>query len=98
MKRLFWIDLEMTGLDENTDHILEVAVIITDMDLNPIEEFHRIVYQPPSALEAMDDWCKKTHGDSGLTAAVATGTPIATVENELVELVKRHFSARDRVA
>lgn len=97
MKRLFWIDLEMTGLDENVDHILEVAVVITDLDFKSVEEYHRIVYQPTEVLEKMNDWCKKTHGESGLTAAIPQGTPLATVEKELIELIHRHYTSQERV-
>lgn len=89
---MFWVDLEMTGLDENTDKILEVAVIITDLNLQPLETYHRIVYQPQEVLDNMNDWCKMTHGKSGLTAAVPKGTPLATVEKELIELAERHFT------
>ena len=96
-KPLFWVDLEMTGLDENVDTILEVAVVITDIDFKPLEEYHRVVFQPAEVLENMNDWCKKTHGESGLTAAVATGMPLATVEKELMDLVGRHFGGKDRV-
>ena len=97
MKNLLWIDLEMTGLDENVDSILEVAIIITDLDFKPRETYHRIVFQPPEVLEKMNDWCKKTHGESGLTLAVANGTPLATVEKEILELLSRHFSSKDRI-
>lgn len=97
MKRFFWVDLEMSGLDDVTDKILEIAVVITDLDLKPLETYHRIVFQPPVVLETMNDWCKKTHGESGLTALVATGTPLETCEKELTELVGRHFPASERV-
>jgi oligoribonuclease len=97
MRNLFWIDLEMTGLDENVDQILEVAVIVTDLEFNIREEFHRVVFQPPEVLEKMNDWCKKTHGESGLTKAVPTGTPLVQVEKELIELASRHFSNKERI-
>ena len=97
MKRFFWIDLQMTGLDDVVDQILEVAVVVTDVDFKALEEYHRIVYQPPAVLEAMNDWCKKTHGESGLTAAVATGTPIAQVEAEMLKLIEKYYKADDRV-
>ena len=97
MKRFFWIDLEMTGLDDKTDSILEVAAVVTDVNLSTLEEYHRVVFQPTEVLEKMNDWCKKTHGDSGLTAAVPHGTPLATVEKELMELAARHFSPKDRI-
>lgn len=96
-KALFWVDLEMTGLDEIRDSILEVAVIITDLDLKPLEEYHRIIFQPPEVLQNMNDWCKKTHGESGLTAAVPNGIPLATAEKELIELANRHFSSQERI-
>lgn len=96
-KTLLWVDLEMTGLDEQTDSILELAAVITDFQLKPLEEFHRVVYQPDEVLKNMNDWCKKTHGESGLTAAVPKGTPLATVEKELLEILGRHFSTSDRI-
>jgi oligoribonuclease len=98
MKKPFlWIDLEMTGLDEKTDSILEVAAVITDVELKPLEEYHRVVYQTPEVLAGMNDWCKKTHGESGLTAAVPSGTPLDQVEKELLALLDRHYSAQDRI-
>lgn len=97
MKYLCWVDLEMTGLDENRDQILEVAVVVTDLDFNTQEELHRIVYQPQEVLENMNDWCKKTHGESGLTAAVPNGVPLEKVEAQTLELLKRYFGEKERV-
>lgn len=96
-KRLFWIDLEMTGLNDATDSILEVAIVVTDLDFKTLEEFHRIVYQPPEALAKMDSWCKKTHGESGLSAAVAHGIPLSTVETEILQLIQRHYGTEEKV-
>jgi oligoribonuclease len=96
-KPLLWIDLEMTGLDEKTDSILELAAVITTMDLKPLEELHRVVYQPDEVLKNMNDWCKKTHGESGLTAAVPKGTPLAQVEKDVVAMLGRHFATSDRI-
>jgi oligoribonuclease len=90
-KKLFWLDLEMTGLDEKTCHILEAAAVITDLDLSPLEEFQRVVRQPQAILDTMDEWCVKTHGASGLTAEVPNGTPLAEVEAALADLGRRHF-------
>ena len=87
----------MTGLDDIKDCILEVAIAITDTDFKILEEFHRVVKQPKEVLENMNDWCKKTHGDSGLTALVPTGTPLAQVEKEILELIGKHYGAKDRV-
>lgn len=96
-KNLLWMDLEMTGLDDQTDQILEVAAVVTDIELQAKEEFHRIVFQPKEVLDGMNDWCKKTHGASGLTAACATGTPLTQVESELLDFIKRHFRSNERI-
>ncbi|OFZ19993.1 MAG: hypothetical protein A2X94_11560 [Bdellovibrionales bacterium GWB1_55_8] len=96
-KPLFWIDLEMTGLDDQADSILEIAVVITDIDFKPLEEYHRIVFQPPEVVAGMNAWCKKTHGESGLTAAIPGGTPLAQVEDEVLALMDRHYSAKDQI-
>lgn len=101
MSKMFWIDLEMTGLDEKTCRIIEVAVIVTDLHLNELETYHRVVQQPHAALDAMDEWCTKTHGATGLTAKVLQGPPVsfpeAQVESELLELIERHFPADERI-
>lgn len=71
--RLIWIDLEMTGLDPDSDHIIELATIVTDFDLNVLAEGPVIaVYQPPENLAKMDDWNVRTHTQSGLVERVKT--------------------------
>lgn len=68
---LVWMDLEMTGLNPDTDRILEIATLVTDKDLNIIAEGpNLIVHQSDEVLEAMDEWCTTHHGASGLTARV----------------------------
>ena len=68
---LIWIDLEMSGLDPDVCHILEIATLITDKDLNILAEGPSIVvHQPDSVLDAMDEWCTTHHGESGLTDKV----------------------------
>ncbi|MCH8531281.1 MAG: oligoribonuclease [Saccharospirillum sp.] len=68
---LVWMDLEMTGLNPDTDRILEIATLVTDKDLNIIAEGpNLIVHQSDEVLEAMDEWCTTHHGASGLTAKV----------------------------
>jgi oligoribonuclease len=87
----------MTGLNDSVDQILEVAAVITDLDFNPVEELHRVVYQSPQVLQNMNDWCKKTHGESGLTAEIPKGTPLEKVEAEILELINRNFAPQDRI-
>ena len=60
---LVWIDLEMTGLDPVNDRILEIATIVTDGQLNILEEGPVIaVHQGDEVLDAMNEWCVNTHG------------------------------------
>ncbi|MCF6764890.1 oligoribonuclease [Thiotrichales bacterium 19S3-7] len=74
-RRWVWIDLEMTGLNPQRDRIIEIATIVTDTNLNTIAEGPVIaISQPQSLLDQMDDWCTKTHGDSGLTKRVQQST------------------------
>ena len=68
---LIWIDLEMTGLNPDTDVIIEMATIVTDADLNILAEGPVLaIHQPESALLAMDEWNTNQHGKSGLTQRV----------------------------
>ena len=68
---LAWIDLEMTGLDPDSDRIIEIATIVTDRDLNVLAEGPVIaVHQDEQALARMDAWNVRTHGASGLTERV----------------------------
>ncbi|MCM0605373.1 MAG: oligoribonuclease [Xanthomonadaceae bacterium] len=97
MKNFLWLDLEMTGLDEKTHHILELGAVITDVEFKPLSQFHKIVYQPAEVLGLMDDWCVKTHGGSGLTEAVKTGTPLPQVEKELCDFLKPYFKSDQRI-
>jgi oligoribonuclease len=67
-QNLVWIDMEMTGLDPESCVVLEIASIVTDKDLNILAQGPVIaVHQSDEILAAMDEWCTKTHGESGLT-------------------------------
>ncbi|MET0986695.1 MAG: oligoribonuclease [Steroidobacteraceae bacterium] len=73
--RLIWIDLEMTGLKTDSDHIIEIATVVTDKDLKTLAEGPVLaIHQPPQVLEAMDDWNRKQHASSGLAARVRSST------------------------
>jgi len=68
---LIWIDLEMTGLDTASDHIIEIATIVTDRDLNEVAEGPVLaIHQPDTVMQAMDKWNTRQHGNSGLTERV----------------------------
>ena len=68
---LIWLDMEMTGLNPDGDRIIEVAVVITDSQLEKVAESPvLVIHQAPAILEAMDDWNKSTHARSGLVEKV----------------------------
>ncbi|KTC66494.1 oligoribonuclease [Legionella adelaidensis] len=70
-QNLIWIDLEMTGLNPDTDRIIEIATIITDAHLNILEEGPvYAVYQEEALLNKMDEWNTKQHNQSGLVKRV----------------------------
>ncbi|OQX39217.1 MAG: oligoribonuclease [Oceanospirillales bacterium LUC14_002_19_P2] len=93
---LVWIDLEMTGLNPDTDRILEFATIITDGELNELAVGPVIaVHQPDSVLNAMDDWCIKTHGQTGLTDRVRKSTiSEQEAEKQTLDFIRQYVDPR----
>ncbi len=74
-KNLVWLDLEMTGLDSDTDSILEIATIVTDSQLNELATGPVFAIDHNEAtLQTMDEWNTTHHGDSGLWARVLKST------------------------
>jgi len=88
-----WLDLEMTGLDPQTDHILEAAIIVTTPDFGEVlAEWESAVFQPPEVLANMNEWCQKTHAQSGLTARVPHGIPPHALDEKLAAIVEQYWS------
>jgi oligoribonuclease len=87
---LIWIDLEMTGLNPDTDLIIEIATVITDKDLNMLAQGPVIaVHQSDAALAAMDEWNQTHHGQSGLIERVKASTiNAAEAERLTIEFLK----------
>jgi len=88
---LVWIDCEMTGLDSSKDRILEIAVIITDGDLKPVDEgIEYVIKTDEDVLDSMGDWCRRQHGESGLTDACLK-SPHAqdVVRREVLNYIKK---------
>jgi oligoribonuclease len=89
---LVWVDMEMTGLDPDTDRIIEVAAVVTDANLNILAQGPVFaIHQPDEILDRMDAWNKGTHGRSGLIDRVKASTITeADAEAALVDFL-RHF-------
>lgn len=98
-QKFLWLDLEMSGLDVESCRILECAAIVTDHKWQELATFETIVFQPDSVLDAMDAWCTKTHGESGLTAAVRNGVPEAEAEQNFLRFIEKEigFSETDKI-
>lgn len=93
---LVWMDLEMSGLDPDHCTILEIATIITDAELRIIAEGpDLVIHHDDAVLDAMDEWCTKHHGASGLTAAVKASTiSLADAEAQTLAFVAEHCAPR----
>ena len=93
---LIWVDMEMTGLVPEQDMIIEVALVVTDAQLNTIAEAPvLVVHQSDEILDGMDSWNKGTHGKSGLIGKVKASTLThADVEAQMVAFLQQHISAR----
>lgn len=93
--RLVWVDMEMSGLQPETDRILEIAMIVTDGDLNIVAEGPvLVVHQEDAVLDRMDAWNKGTHGKSGLIDKVKASTLTEVeVEAECLAFLKQHVKS-----
>ena len=92
---LVWLDMEMTGLDPDNDRIIEVAVVVTDPDLNILAEGPVFaIHQSDATLDKMDAWNKGTHGRSGLIDRVKASTvDEAQAEAQLIAFLKQWVPA-----
>ncbi|MBX3193553.1 MAG: oligoribonuclease [Microbacteriaceae bacterium] len=85
------MDCEMTGLDLSIDELIEVAVVITDYDLVPVDDGFQVVIKPDrTALENMSDFVRAMHSESGLLAELDAGKSLAEAEYEVLEYVLSH--------
>ena len=92
---LVWIDMEMTGLIPESDRIIEIAVLVTDSQLNLVAEGPvLVVRQPDEVLGAMDSWNRSVHAKSGLVEKVKASTlDEAAAERQAIEFLARHVPA-----
>ena len=95
LNRLCWLDMEMSGLIPDSDRVLELALLVTDSDLNHLSEGRVIVvHQPNEVLDAMDGWNKSVHGKSGLVERVrASDLDEARAETLAIEFLTQYVSA-----
>lgn len=93
---LAWLDMEMTGLDPDRDRIIEMAIVITDSQLNAIAESPvLVVHQSDSVLAGMDDWNKSMHARSGLIEKVKASTLAeAEAEQQYLDFLAVYLPAR----
>src|SRR5690348_5369290 len=90
--RLVWIDLEMTGLDTERHVIVEIACLVTDAELELVDDgIDIVVHQDETALAAMDDFVRRMHTKSGLLSEIEASTvDLATAGARVLEYVKGH--------
>ena len=93
---LIWIDLEMTGLKPDADRIIEVALVVTDVELNTVAEAPVwVIHQSDAVLAGMDSWNQGTHGRSGLIDKVKASTfDEASVEAAALAFLREHVPAK----
>ncbi|EIC08244.1 oligoribonuclease [Microbacterium sp. oral taxon 186 str. F0373] len=88
--RLVWIDCEMTGLDLEVDELVEIAIVVTDFELNVLDPGFQVVIKPDaSALANMNDFVTRMHESSGLLAEIPGGISLAEAEFEALEYIQR---------
>lgn len=88
--RLVWIDCEMTGLDLAVDELVEIAVVITDFELNVLDPGFQIVIKPDaSALANMGEFVTEMHRSSGLLDEIPNGVSLADAEFQTLEYIQR---------
>lgn len=87
---LVWIDCEMTGLDVTRDALIEVAVVITDADLNIVDPGIDVLITPPAeALEGMNDFVRQMHTSSGLLNELPSGTTMEDAQQQVLDYIRR---------
>lgn len=94
---LIWIDLEMTGLDPESDRIIEIATIVTDSQLNILSEGPNLVIsQKKAILDKMDAWNQKQHGQSGLIEKILVSTITEEqAQNQTIEFLKQYVNKNE---
>ena len=97
-ERLVWIDCEMTGLDIERDALIEIACLVTDGELNILDEgVDVIIKPPPEAIDQMGDVVRTMHTTSGLLDELAGGVTVGEAQEIVLSYVQRHIKEPRRV-
>ena len=95
--RLVWIDCEMTGLNPEVDELVEIAVVVTDFELNVVDEGINIVIEAsPEALAQMNDFVTDMHTTSGLIEDIPNGVSVADAELQVLDYLAQHVPEDQR--
>lgn len=89
--KLLWVDLEMTGLNPETDRILELAAIVTDFNFIELDQFASVIYQPETVLRNMNEWSRTQHTASGLLDRLKVAPNEQQVVNHFSSFIKNNF-------
>ena len=90
---LIWVDCEMTGLDLEKDVLLEIAVLVTDSQLNILGEgVDLVIRAPEAALEGMNDFVREMHTASGLINEIAQGVSLEAAQTQILEYLNKYAS------
>jgi oligoribonuclease len=96
--RLVWIDCEMTGLDLEHDALIEIACLVTDGELNLLDDgIDEIIKPPPEALDQMPDVVREMHTKSGLLTELASGITLAEAQERVLDYVRSHVKEPGKV-
>jgi oligoribonuclease len=96
--RLVWIDCEMTGLDLATDALVEIACIVTDGELNPVDAGIDVLIKPPAlALDSMTDVVRVMHTTSGLLAELDGGLTLGEAQDLVLAYIREHVPESKKV-
>lgn len=91
MKKLLWLDIETTGLDEVNNVMLQIGLVVTNEKLKVLDKIELDIYQPKTELAKMNDYVRKMHTTSGLITRISKAKKIKTVEKEMIKFYKKHF-------
>ena len=92
--KLFWLDMEMSGLDVDKEVPIEIAAIVTGWDFKPLAQYHTVIQQPASYIQAMDPWNAKHHKESGLLVLIAGGKKPEHVDQEVAAFIVQYFNGQ----